>query len=350
MSLKVSSGLKATAQEWTPSFSTTAKPAAVAAVTDATSAPRNATVPNTAKHGNNSAGGFDQFYGRGEYFGPNAGYYDGAQYAGYYQPSPWDMATMGHQGGHSGGKPYQQQSRRSKGSGRRSQDSRNNSNNDASGSGSSGKRKKKKKKKKQGNSSAADNAVIKPVKIVPNRILVFKNLPFSFTVAELEAIIAKECGGMQPATTSFHRDKNGQFKGFCFVYFDSIESATRVLERLNGYTLQGRTWSIEFKRMNPGDADSGASLVPTGPAHPSSSSSSSGMGGGSMVRSGSHGIPKLSVSSSGGRNKFRSVSESDADMNWRRTKVESDFPPKDETGRKIYRCLLYTSPSPRDRG
>ena len=194
------------------------------------------------------------------------------------------------------------------------------------------KTKKRKKKKKKG--PATDNnprsdTVMKAVEIVPNRILVFKNLPFSFTVKALEDIIQAECN-TKPDNTSFHRDKNGQFKGFCFVYFNTIDEAALVQERLHGYDLQGRKWSIEFKRMTPEESDSssGTTLVPT-----------------SLPRTGSHdrALNSMGMGAHGklaSRSKFRSVSESDADMNWRRTKSEADFPPKDEAGRQIYNQML----------
>lgn len=354
MSLKVSSGLKATAQEWTPSFATSAAPAAAP-----TSQGQGEAVQASAAGA--QTGGFNQFYAANdsEYYGPNSAYYnaDAAAYA-YYQPNPWDLATMGAHGGGGGAQQPRGNSRQGRrgAKGQRSQQGRRppqhgqQRGEDSAGiSGIPGgipitKKKKKKKKKSKsagentgsgGRGNNNNNTVMKPVEIVPNRILVFKNLPFSFTVKELEDIIEQQCH-LKPATTSFHRDKNGQFKGFCFVYFDSIESATLVLDRLNGYELQGRTWSIEFKRVNNEESDSaaGSTLIPASSSMVRSGSHDGGRGGLCAMAGGM--IPKLSA----GRSKFRSVSESDADMNWRRSKVESDFPPKDEAGRKIYRTLM----------
>eukprot|EP00750_Incisomonas_marina_P008566 INCI1552.2.p1 GENE.INCI1552.2~~INCI1552.2.p1 ORF type:complete len:401 (-),score=95.93 INCI1552.2:746-1948(-) len=342
MSLKVSSGLKATAQEWKPSFATSAVPAAA----PTTQGQGEAVQASAGGAAGAQTGGFNQFYAaaNSEYYGPNSAYYnaDAAAYA-YYQPNPWDLATMGAHGGAQQPRANPRQGRRgAKGQrshqGRPPQHGQRGDDNTGIAGGIPITKKKKKKKKKNkgsGENSGRGNTVMKPVEIVPNRILVFKNLPFSFTVKELEDIIQQQCH-LKPATTSFHRDKNGQFKGFCFVYFDSIESATLVLDRLNGYELQGRTWSIEFKRVNNEESDSvaGSTLVPASSSMVRSGSHDGGRGGLCAMAGGM--IPKLSA----GRSKFRSVSESDADMNWRRSKVESDFPPKDEAGRKIYRTLM----------
>ena len=314
MSSTVSSGLKATAQEWQP-----------------TSVTSKAAVPAGSGSPSNQNIGFNQFYNSlqqaGAYYPQNGSFYPPAEGGyGYFpqqQPSPWDLATMGHQ---QRSHPPRH-GRRGRGQGRSQQrrHSHDNSN------GIPIKTKKRKKKKKKG--PATDNnprsdTVMKAVEIVPNRILVFKNLPFSFTVKALEDIIQAECN-TKPDNTSFHRDKNGQFKGFCFVYFNTIDEAALVQERLHGYDLQGRKWSIEFKRMTPEESDSssGTTLVPT-----------------SLPRTGSHdrALNSMGMGAHGklaSRSKFRSVSESDADMNWRRTKAESDFPPKDEAGRKLYRKL-----------
>lgn len=286
MSLKLS----ASAQEWKPSFATSTKPAA--ATKPATTEFAQSPVPQQYQYYNPAA--------QGDLY--NADYYS-------YPYNPWQMATMGQLPPQPHAHPQQQ--RRKPHSAQRKDNSRT-------------KKRKKKKKKGPGADASRGDASTPPAEIKPNRVLVFKNLPFSFTVKQLEDIIAAKCQ-LKPETTSFHRDKNGQFKGFCFVYFDTIKSAALVQERLKGHEEQGRKWTIEFKRQAPDDGPT--TLIPTGrrtsSEHKSGSLSAMGMG-----------FKHL------GRDKYRSASESDADMNWRRTKLESDFPPKDDAGRKIYHQLL----------
>ena len=295
----MSSGLSAAAQEWKPAFASTTTSETAPAVSQPN--------PTNAATGVVHPG----YYPATSNFGPPE-FYDS-----YYYANPWQVATMGEI-------PQQnvKQQRRRHSSGPRP-------NGKAASNTTKSKRRKKKKKKKTLHGDSVPRKDATPQgELLPNKVLVFKNLPFSFTVEELESIIFDKCG-LKPETTSFHRDKNGQFKGFCFVYFPSVASATVVLQGLHNFELQGRKWTVEFKRV--ANDDSSPSLVPTSRRttnNENKSGSLSAMGMGFK-----HGL-------AGVRQKFRSASESDADMNWRRTKSEADFPPKDEAGRQIYNQML----------
>eukprot|EP00993_Chasmostoma_nieuportense_P001158 NODE_2063_length_1289_cov_33.479346_g1963_i0.p1 GENE.NODE_2063_length_1289_cov_33.479346_g1963_i0~~NODE_2063_length_1289_cov_33.479346_g1963_i0.p1 ORF type:complete len:389 (+),score=80.02 NODE_2063_length_1289_cov_33.479346_g1963_i0:52-1218(+) len=69
------------------------------------------------------------------------------------------------------------------------------------------------------------------------------NLPMVATEADLKAML-KVCSGVQ--TLKMVRNPDGTFKGFCFVYFDTVENATKALETLTGYQVGDQMIDVKY--------------------------------------------------------------------------------------------------------
>ena len=84
--------------------------------------------------------------------------------------------------------------------------------------------------------------------LIPTAIVI-KNIPFNVRKEMLTQIMS-DLGLPQPYAFNYHFD-NGIFRGLAFANFQSPLDTQTVIERLNGYEVQGRKLRVEYKKMLP---------------------------------------------------------------------------------------------------
>jgi hypothetical protein len=83
--------------------------------------------------------------------------------------------------------------------------------------------------------------------VIPNNILVIKNLPYNMKEEKLVHIL-NVFENQRPEDISFHHDSSGTFRGMVFVKYYSIQDAVYVYEHINNIDVGGRPIKIEYKR------------------------------------------------------------------------------------------------------
>jgi RNA recognition motif-containing protein len=89
---------------------------------------------------------------------------------------------------------------------------------------------------------------ILPPDLIPTAIVI-KNIPFGLRKEELTARM-QGLGLPVPYAFNYHFDK-GVFRGLAFANFQNAQDTFRVIERLNGYVVEGRELRVEYKKMLP---------------------------------------------------------------------------------------------------
>jgi len=89
--------------------------------------------------------------------------------------------------------------------------------------------------------------------VEPSASIFLGNLPFNVEEAPTRAFFA-DCGAI---TNIKWLEKEGEFKGIAFVDFESIEAATKAVEK-NGQDLQGRAVRINFSKPRAPRAEWGS--------------------------------------------------------------------------------------------
>ena len=74
------------------------------------------------------------------------------------------------------------------------------------------------------------------------------NLPFTTTTDELEVLMGTFTG-KQSIKMVFRQ--NGEFRGYAFVYFDSVENATVAKESLQGLVMGTQSIDVKFATKTP---------------------------------------------------------------------------------------------------
>ena len=88
------------------------------------------------------------------------------------------------------------------------------------------------------------------------------NLPFSTTQEDLNRLFAAHAGWSH--VKMVHRRDTGDFRGYAFAYFDTVEHATKAKESLAGLTLGANKVHVKFSNRSAEEA--APSAPPQGPA------------------------------------------------------------------------------------
>ncbi|CCX32586.1 hypothetical protein FPQ18DRAFT_386450 [Pyronema domesticum] len=84
--------------------------------------------------------------------------------------------------------------------------------------------------------------------LIPTAIVI-KNIPFAVKKEQLVGLMT-EISLPLPYAFNYHFD-NGVFRGLAFANFTTAEETAAVIDRLNGFELQGRKLRVEYKKMLP---------------------------------------------------------------------------------------------------